>query len=116
MSRHPVGVTVGVMPWQAPRVVDGYQEEATWGDPVLIEGCAVAPGQMVEPFEAGREGSSVAFTVYVTDPDAVVGFRDKVVLPGEEPFDVVGRPSDWGRNPFNGAPAGMVVLLGRFDG
>lgn len=114
--RHPYGVTVGLLRFTPGAVVDGYSEPDTWTGPVPIAGSAVAPGDVVEPFEANREGTGVQFTWYAP-PGTTVHARDRAVLPGHaEPFDVLGFGKDWGRNPFTGKQAGVVVQLGRFDG
>lgn len=114
--RHPYGVTVGLLRFTPGEVIDGYGEPDTWAGPVPIGGCAVAPGAVVEPFEANREGAGVEFTLYMP-PGTAVSARDRVTLPGHsEPFDVLGGGKDWGRNPFTGKPAGVVVEVGRFDG
>lgn len=114
--RHPHGVEVGLLKHNPGAVVDGYAEPDSWTGPVPIAGCAVAPGAVVEPFEANREGSGVQFTVYFP-PGTTVAARDRVILPGHaDPFDVLGGGRDWGVNPFSGKPAGVVVEVGRFDG
>jgi len=114
--RHPYGVEVGLLRFTPGAVVDGYGEPDTWTGPVPIPGCALAPGAVVEPFEANREGAGVSFTLYMP-PGTTVSARDRVLLPGyAEPFDVLGSGRDWGRNPFTGKPSGVVVELGRFEG
>lgn len=116
MVRHPHGVTVGVLPNVPGAVVDGYQEADSWGPQVDYAGCAVAPGAVAEVFEPNRDGAGVEFTVYFP-PDAVVGPRDRVILPNHaDPFDVDGVAQAWGRNPFTGRQSGIVVQLGRYDG
>ena len=115
-SRHPFGVTVGLLRFTPGAVVDGYGEPDSWSSPIPFAGCVVAPGAVVEPFEANREGSGVEFTVYFP-PGTTVSARDRVQLPGHsEPFDVLGAGRDWGRSPFSGRPSGVVVEVGRFDG
>lgn len=97
-------------------VVDGYETEESWSEPEEIRSCAVAPGDMVEPFEANREGSSVAYTVYCTEPGVRVGKRDQVLVPGEtEWLDTAGGSSVW-VNPYVGREVGVVIKAGRFDG
>ena len=114
--RHPYGIEVGLLRFTPGAVVDGYGEPDTWTGPVPVAGCAVAPGVVVEPFEANREGAGVSFTLYMP-PGTTVSARDRIQLPGHaEPFDVLGAGRDWGRNPFTGKPSGVVVELGRFDG
>ena len=114
--RHRFGVTVELWRHVPGAVVDGYTEADEWSGPVLLRGCAVAPGAVVEEFEPNRDGAGVEFTVYAP-PGVVVSARDRVVLPGHaEPFEVKGAPQVWGRNPFTGSEAGVVVEVGRFDG
>lgn len=98
-------------------VVDGYETEESWSDPEVIGGCAIAPGDVVEPFEANREGSSVSYTIYCTTKGVRVGGRDQVRVPGDpEWLDVDGGSSGVWVNPFNGREVGSVIKAGRFDG
>ena len=114
--RHPYGGEVGLLRHSPGAVVDGYEEPDSWAGPVPVRGCAVAPGAVVEDFEANREGVGVAFTVYMP-PGTTVSARDRVILPGHtDAFDVLGPGKDWGRNPFTGGASGVVVEVGRFDG
>jgi len=114
--RHRFGVTVELYRHVAGEVVDGYAGPDEWSGPVLLHGCAVAPGAVVESFEPNRDGVGVEFTIYAP-PGVVVGSRDQVVLPGHEGrFEVKGQPHVWGRNPFTGGESGVVVEVGRFDG
>ena len=115
-ARHPFGVQVEVLRHTPGAVVDGYAGPGEWSGPVLLRGCAVAPGAVVESFEPNRDGAGVEFTIYAP-PGVVVGPRDQVVLPGHEGrFEVTGTPQVWGRNPFTGGESGVVVEVGRFDG
>ena len=115
-TRHRFGVTVELWRHVPGAVVDGYAGADEWSGPVLVRGCAVAPGAVAEVFEPNRDGAGVEFTVYMP-PGVPVSARDRVVLPGHaDPFEVSGQPQDWGRNPFTGRPSGVVVQLGRFDG
>jgi len=97
-------------------VVDGYEAEESWSDPEVIGGCAIAPGDVVEPFEANREGSSVSYTIYCMSPGARIGGRDQVRVPGDpEWLDVVGGSRVW-VNPHDTREVGSVIKAGRFDG
>lgn len=114
--RHPYGISVGLLRHSPGAVVDGYEEPDSWTGPVPVAGCALAPGDVVEDFEANREGVGVEFTLYMP-PGTTVSARDRVTLPNHaDPFDVLGPGRDWGRNPFTGEASGVVVQLGRFDG
>jgi hypothetical protein len=114
--RHPYGVTVNLLRHSPGAVVDGYEEPDTWLAPIPVPGCALAPGAVVEGFEANREGVGVEFTLYMP-PGMTVKARDRISLPGHaDPFEVIGPGRDWGRNPFTGRASGVVVQLGRFDG
>lgn len=114
--RHRLKQSIKVRRHQPGEVVDGYETEESWSGPEVIESCAIAPGDMVEPFEANREGSSVSYTVYCTEPGARVGKRDQVLVPGEtEWLETAGGSSAW-VNPFKDREVGIVVRVGRFDG
>lgn len=109
------GVTVYVLRHAPGEVVDGYETEDAWSAPEAVTHCAVAPGDVVEPFEANREGSSVAFTVYAP-PGTKVAKNDRILIPGEaEPLDAIGPSLEW-VNPFTGKNFGVVIKAGRFDG
>jgi len=115
-ARHPFGVQVEVLRHTPGAVVDGYEESDTWSTGFFARGCVVAPGAVAEVFEPNRDGVGVDFTIYFP-PGVTVGARDRVRLPGYgEPFEVKGSPQNWGRNPFSGAPSGVVAQVGRFDG
>jgi len=114
--RHPYGVTVNLLRHSPGAVVDGYEEAESWLAPIPVPGCALAPGDVSEEYEANREGVGVEFTLYMP-PGMTVKARDRISLPGyTDPFEVLGPGKDWGRNPFTGKQAGVVVQLGRFDG
>jgi hypothetical protein len=114
--RHPYGIEVGLLRHSPGAVVDGYEEADSWLAAIPVPGCALAPGDVVEDFEANREGVGVEFTLYMP-PGSTVNARDRIQLPGHtDPFEVVGPGKDWGRNPFTGRASGVVVQLGRFDG
>jgi hypothetical protein len=114
--RHPYGVTVWLRRHSPGAVVDGYEEADTWLPAIPVPGCALAPGVVVENFEANREGVGVEFTLYMP-PGTTVKAHDRISLPGQsDPFEAIGPGKDWGRNPFTGKSSGVVVQLGRFDG
>jgi hypothetical protein len=114
--RHRFGVTVELYRHVPGATVDGYAEPDEWSGPVLLHGCAVAPGAVVEAFEPNRDGAGVEFTIYAP-PGVDVGSRDRVKLPGHtEPFEITGSPQAWGRNPFTGGESGVVLQVGRFEG
>ena len=113
--RFPKGVTIHVQRHTPGEVVDGYETEETWSDPEPITHCAVAPGDVVEPFEPNREGSSVQYTVYAP-VGTQIGKDDRVLIPGEaDPLDTIGPSREW-VSPFTGKRFGVVVKVGRFDG
>ena len=114
--RHPFGVTVSFEARTGGGVVDGFEQPATWGDPVAVDGCAVAPmppaelAGMVDRVSPDR----VQCTVYAPRGTSAMP-RDRVTVPGLGVLDVLDS-ADWGMNPFTGLAAGVVVLCGRFDG
>lgn len=109
------GVTIHVLRHTPGEVVDGYEAEEAWSDPEPITHCAVAPGDVVEPFEPNREGSSVQYTVYAP-PGTQIGKDDRILIPGEAaPLDAIGQGAEWS-SPFTGKRFGVVIKVGRFDG
>ena len=97
-------------------VVDGFEQPASWGDPLEVPGCAVAPmppaelAGMVDRVSPDR----VQCTVYA--PRGVsVKPGDRATVPGSGVLEVLDT-ADWGVNPFTGRTGGMVILCGRFDG
>lgn len=72
----------------------------------------IAPGAMQEPFEANRDASQIAWTVYAdTAPSEYAE-----VLVNDEWFSVMGRPNDWTLGPYGSGPGAFVVELRRVEG
>lgn len=86
----------------------------SWGDPVSIPGCAVAPGGTSEP----RNGLSerVVESPQLFYPNNFpVHPRDRIER-GAETYEVEGFPADW-RQPQTGwVPGLLVVPLKRIEG
>mgnify|MGYP006334150027 FL=1 len=109
------GLTVHVLRRIPGELVDGYETEETWSDPEPVTHCAIAPGDVVEPFEPNRDGSSVQYTVYAP-AGTQVGKDDRILIPGESvPLDAIGPGREW-VSPFTGRRFGVVIKVGRFDG
>ena len=120
--RHPFGVTVAFEAHVDGGTVDGFDEPDTFAAPVSVPGCAVAPGApMDEALGPTRvNANEVQCTVYIPAdviPDGfAVRLGDRATVPRIGELVAVDDGQDWGVNPFTGSPAGLVVLLGRFDG
>ena len=85
-----------------------------WADPVPILVHGVAPGASQEAVAAGRDVSSVAWTVYAP-AGTVVGRRDRIVWQGVE-YAVQGEPADWSHGPWPFPGAGVVIELTAWEG
>jgi hypothetical protein len=120
--RHPFGVSVVFEARVAGGVVDGFAQPDTFAAPVSVPGCAVAPGapadEALGPTRANA--NEVQCTVYIPAGQVPAGFSvrlgDRATVPGLGALRAVDDGQDWGVNPFSGRPAGLVVLLGRYDG
>ena len=84
-----------------------------WADPVPILVHGVAPGASQEAVAAGRDVSSVAWTVYAP-AGTLLGARDRVEWQGDLYF-VNGEPRDYTFGPF-GPFGGVVIELRRTEG
>jgi hypothetical protein len=94
--------------------VDGFDQPDTFAAPVTVEGCAVAPGAPADEALGPTRvnANEVTCTVYIRAGRIPAGFAvhlgDRATVPGLGALRAVDDGADWG--------AGLVVLLGRFDG
>lgn len=72
----------------------------------------IAPGAMQEPYQANRDASDVAWTVYADSAPSEYA----EVMVNDEWFSVEGRPSDWTRGSYGPGPGGFVIELRRVEG
>lgn len=73
-----------------------------------------APGAIQEPWQANRDASVVAWTVYAKSASGITE-TSEVEVDGTW-YPVNGRPSDWTRGPYGSAWAGVVVELRTVEG
>ena len=68
-----------------------------------------------EPGIQFRDMATLALVVQADKTPEVPGYRDRVVVDGEE-YDVDGRPDDWTMGPWANPAAGVTVYLKRVEG
>lgn len=101
----------------APRregAADTHRNPAvSYGEPVEVPGCLVAPGDPSAEFaEDVDDGALVALTVYVQGPCCGLPWRGARVSVRGEPFRVVGDPKPYAGSP---TPWSMAVRLERHE-
>jgi hypothetical protein len=112
----PNGQTVTLEAHSPGEVVDGFEQPASYGTAVDVEGCGVEPGAPTAmPYEQNRVSPDrVSCTVYAA-PGTAVHEGDRATVPGFGQLTVLD-VAPWLANPFTGDSAGVVILCGRFDG
>ncbi|MDN5725162.1 MAG: hypothetical protein L0G99_04410 [Propionibacteriales bacterium] len=70
-----------------------------WGDPEPLKVQGIAPGAMVEPGEANRDASRIAWTLYCP-AGTEVGERDRIDIAGQT-YEVAGRPKPFDQGPWD---------------
>ena len=83
-------------------------------EPIRVHGWS--PGPPTDVDDPVRDADSVDFTIYGPAGTPLPSPRDRVEVPGEGVFNVVGKPQDWSKGPWNNPVAGVVILVKRVEG
>lgn len=115
--RHPHGETVTRV--RAAVVSDPYSGEATgldWDDTteLQIPRVAIDPSKTRETFDTNRNATVTDFVLWPDDIHDVIS-SDRIIVRGLT-CNIIGRPVDWGPNPFTGDTPGMEIFCNVWEG
>lgn len=87
----------------------------TLGDPEPWYVRSIDPASGREPGAELRDLASIQYVIQADKSVQVPGYRDTVVIDGQE-HEVDGHPDDWTRGPWANPAAGVTVWVKRVEG